>query len=218
MELSGRKPNRKNGKWARYIDALFSFRDTSARVCPYQSLVLPLFDYCCPLTEPLLKGSTDGLEKCFNKFVKRSNFVYLETIIVTGWKNCGETAQVNTRLNKSLMLVYRLVFQVVSYGELLFAPYEPVVPAPSVSGNARNNEQLANHPYPIRALDSHLSGQSLPNSETSFAFTIAGVWNELTFAETANQSLEAFKSALDAVKCRSQRWIKSTCYDEHLVY
>lgn len=57
-------------KLARYVGSLFRYQDSTPRNSLFKSLILPLFDYCCPNTIPSDSRSLDFLEKGVIRFVK----------------------------------------------------------------------------------------------------------------------------------------------------
>lgn len=60
-------------KKVRYISFLFNRTCQRARIIPHKILVLPLFDHCGAVYNPLHKGLTDRLEDCSRAFLRSSN-------------------------------------------------------------------------------------------------------------------------------------------------
>ena len=63
----------KVNKRVRYINSLFPQSCQRARLVLFQSLVLPLFDYCAAVVHPQLKTLNDAMEKSVHAFLRTIN-------------------------------------------------------------------------------------------------------------------------------------------------
>lgn len=203
-------------KRACYIHYLFHYRDTSARGSLFQSLVLPLYGYCCPVPSPKDESSLDILEKSVIKFVKSLQLKSSRNDYKSGLDELGWDCLFIKRLKRSLTLVYHLVFELVPYVDDLFAPHEFETARDSVAGNTRSQQKLCNRPHALQPTGSTLAGVTVPASEDSFACQMAQLWNAIDFPESAYRSLSSFKAALDAVGWKSLPLIKAYTAESHL--
>ena len=57
-------------KRMRYLNALFKYRNSAARIKLFEALVQPLFDYCPSVTWSFLFGTVRKIEHCSRKFLR----------------------------------------------------------------------------------------------------------------------------------------------------
>ncbi|GAV03553.1 hypothetical protein RvY_13955 [Ramazzottius varieornatus] len=121
-------------KRIRYLNSLFKYRNSAARIRLFDALVQSLLDYCPSVVWSSLVGSLREIEKCAGKFLRtvrlgdspswsdheRYHFNALEV----GWNS-----QLIRRIKLSLSLAYKLIVGTVSLGSCLFQR-EGLVPRP----------------------------------------------------------------------------------------
>lgn len=201
-------------KRMRYINSLFRHRDRTARITLFQSLILPLFDYCSPVSYPKFIMSIDASKSCLRHFLKTVvssiDLSYVELLKEQGW-DCLLLCQIK----RSLELVYKLVFGVVPLGEKLFARFVPEISANAIAGNTRQAMRLAEHPHGLPTTGSVLSSYAFPASEESFAHWMCKLWNELPLLPDAYENLVKFKIGLSNINWRSLDWTKNFLEDKH---
>ena len=202
-------------KRTRYIRSLFRFRDSTARITLFRSLVLPLFEYCCPVIRPAEKTPQDALENEVVRFVKTLSLRAPRNDHRGRLEELGWNCLTLERLRKSLELVYKMVFQLMPYVDRLFVPYESDISACFVAGNTRSQQHLSLHLYPLKTSGSTLSGLWVPASDCSFAHHMAKLWNDILLPEAAYRTLTSFRKALDELNWNAIPWITSHCDDAH---
>ncbi|XP_055339090.1 uncharacterized protein LOC129588751 [Paramacrobiotus metropolitanus] len=185
-------------KKTRWINVAFRKADSAARIQLYKSLVFTSFDYCCPFIAPTNKTCRDKLERCLERFVYSlclGSESFNERLLELKW-DCFELR----RLKRSLVLVYKLVFNHIPLGERFFLPFEQTAAALScISGHTRSANRLSAHPFPITAAPTTLCGITLPPSSDLLSSRLVQLWNEMTLDKKDYASLNVFKNALDNV-------------------
>ena len=184
-------------KRSRYMNSLFPQSSQTARLVLFVSLILPLFDYCSAVIHPQLKTLNEAMEKSVNAFLRTVNLgVPLEASSSVKYGMRLTQLELEPlfirRLKLALLMAYKLIFERIPYGELLFEPFIPFAAASSVAGGTRSAIQRRQHPRPIQMVK-----KSNSSAEGSFAYVVSKMWIDLPFDESAYFSLPAFQHALN---------------------
>ena len=129
-------------KRIRYISFLFSRKCQRARLTLFKSLVVPLFDYCAVVCNPRLKGLVDDLEDCVRTFLRSINLgPALEDTSVGRYANrlrqLSMEPLILKRIKASLILAFKILFNLVPVSTPLFVPLGTVAAVHSVAGGTR---------------------------------------------------------------------------------
>ena len=153
----------------RYISALFPGRCDRARIMLFQSLVMPLFDYCSTVCSPRLRCVIDVLESPVKRFLRTIQLGILHESSTDDHycqrlKQIGWDCLVLRRIKLTLLLAYKLIVGIVPHGDLMFETLNSVLSAVSVAGSRRSQTQLQGHPLPIQFRKDQRDGnQSSPS-------------------------------------------------------
>ena len=119
-----------------------------------KSLVVPLFDYCTVVCNPRLKGLVDELEDCVRMFLRSINLgpALEDTSIgryVNRLRQLSMEPLILKRIKASLILAFKIVFNLVPVSNLLFISLGTVTAANSVSDGTRGAGAFRAHPFPL---------------------------------------------------------------------
>ena len=203
-----------NGKKrVRYLNALFKYKNSAARIKLYETLVQPLADYCTSVTWSFLIGTVRDIERCGRRFLRTvrlgvdcawsEDTRYMKNAVEVGW-----TSQLVRRVKLSLKYVYKLMSSTVSFGVHLFQPLE-IPPQSGPATSTRGTNRMRNHPCPIQPTGTIVAGLELPTSPNSFVFIMCALWNGLDLPADAFGSKWKFSVALDSVEWKSVSLLKS---------
>ena len=187
----------------RYINSLFQYRNSAARLQLFSSLVQSVLDYCPSVTWSFSIMTVKQVENCAGKFLRtiRLGFCnkwstderYMKNALEIGW-----TSQLVRRVKLTLLFAYKLIMGIIPLGSLFFQPYLfPSHSGPSAS--TRRQDRLINHPCPIQPAGTFVNGKMLPTCQKSFVHVVCTIWNSFNFSADVFQFKWKFSSALDTV-------------------
>ncbi|GAU90193.1 hypothetical protein RvY_02645 [Ramazzottius varieornatus] len=194
-------------KRVRYISSLFNRKCQRARITHFQSLVLPLLTYCSVVCSPRQKGLIDDPEDCQRKFLRTINFgLAMEDSSIERY--CSRLQQrrmellILKRIKDSLVLAYKMVSRNVPVGDFFFEPFVSVAAPRSVAGNTRRTGMIRSHPFPLQ-LNASLDRRNIRASDSSFAYLVSRIWNDVVLNAKAYTSPTKFSQAVDCANWRS---------------
>ena len=172
-------------KRIRYINSLFQYRNSAARLQLFSSLVQSVLDYCPSVAWSFSIMTVKEVENCAGKFLRtiRLGFSnkwstderYMANALEISW-----TSQLVRRVKLTLLFAYKLIMGTVPLGSLFFQSYLfPSHSGPSASTRRQNH--LLNHPCPIQPAGSFFNGKMLPTCQKSFVHVVCTIWNGLNF-------------------------------------
>lgn len=117
-----------------------------------------------------------------------SNEKYCHRLHETGWEPL-----MLRRIKLCLIFGYKIISELVPFGETLFALYAADTAANSVSGHTRSIPITLARPRPIQLVN---AGE---NPTGYFTFIIYKIWNKLSLPAESYSSLASFSASWDAV-------------------
>ena len=207
-------------KRVRYLNSLFKYRNSVARLKLYETLVQSLLDYCTTVTWCYSVGTIREVEKISQKF--------LQTIQLghnSAWsdderyeRNAQEvcwSSQLVRRVKSSLRFVYKLITGAVPFGCALFQPLE-ITPQTGPASSTRGLHRIRSHPFPLQPAGTFLDGRRLPTSPGSFASLMCGLWNGIDFSVDALETEWKFSRALQAADWKAMPLLEKFFPSEYL--
>ena len=199
-------------KRIRYITFLFNRKCQRARITLFNSLVLPLFDYCSVVCCPRLKGLVDDLEGCVRFFLRSiCSGPAAEYSSIGRYSNRLRQLEMEPlileRIKASLVLAYKMVFSLVPVSNPFFIPLDPFAAGSSIAGATRAAEALRAHPFPIQLNGPHMYGSTVGASDKSFVSLVSRIWNSLKLNIDAFDSLPSFILALNKYNWSTVRFV-----------
>ena len=113
----------------RYLNCLFKYRNSAARITLYDALVQSLLDYCPSVTWTFLIGPVKEIEKCARRFLRTIRLGYSskwtdDERYEQNTREIGWSSQTVRRVKLSLKFVFKLVNNHVPFGHNLFQEYD----------------------------------------------------------------------------------------------
>ena len=132
-------------KRIRYITFLFNRKCQRARITLYNSLVLPLFNYCSVVYCPRQKGLVDDLEGCVRFFLRSiCSGPAAEDSSIGRYSNRLRQLEMEPlilkRIKVSLVLAYKMIFSLVPVSNPFFIPLDTFAAGSSIAGATRAAE------------------------------------------------------------------------------
>ena len=157
----------------------------------------------------------DDLEDCVRMFLRSINLSpALEDTSVGRYANrlrqLGMEPLILKRIEASLVLAFKILFNLVPVITPLFVSLGTVAAFHSVSGSTRGAGALRAHPFPLQLNSTQDGGSTIGASDKSFAHLIARIWNSLTLDAAAYESLPRFVSALESFNWSTIKFVKDT--------